>query len=566
MDSLVPQLPQRKWPFLTHGRDHSLPLLARDLREQSAQPRTYVLRVAYAVAFFAVVFLQVNEVFSFLQSGMTAMDLGRGREIFDKLILWQLTGIYLVMPVICAGSIAGEKERDSLCLLLTTKLDPRVILLEKLCSRACAMLSLALMSLPLLAFAYSLGGIGIDQFIGAVVLLTTTTFHVGSFTLMASAWCTATSSALVTTLIMGVPVIGLTMPMVMPAAMTSALGGVWAMSAVIQLFFTWVFLRLSRAILQERGAMPHRSVMLEFLRAVDRIFKDLNDSLFGGATVARDDVPLPQTRPIVWRGRYRRSLGTLRYQVRLFLLIEIPTVILSLMANAESLGPGCVAGVMLGIRSVSVGGLWLVAIVVLSTTTAGLVPSERSHQTLDALLVSPLSGREIILQHLAGLRRTILALIVPFVTMFCVPLTCPGVWLDALLYLVGSLASLAVLIPLILWTSMLIGLRSRSQVRAVLTSTLFLLAWSVLPLSIYAIASDNWNALAVVLLSPTSIVLPLGLEQYPVIDWEIVLPGYMMYGLLVWLIRKHCLDQADALLGRSDGAEPQESSHLAPSR
>ena len=43
---------------------------------------------------------------------MTAMDLGRGHEIFDKLILWQLAGIYAVMPVICAGSIAGKKKTE----------------------------------------------------------------------------------------------------------------------------------------------------------------------------------------------------------------------------------------------------------------------------------------------------------------------------------------------------------------------------------------------------------------------------------------------------------------------
>jgi len=558
MNSTAPGLPRKKRQLLTRGRDLSLPLLARDLREQSAQPRTYLLRVAYAVVFFAIVFWHVNEIFSFLQSGMTAMDLGRGREIFDKLILWQLVGIYAVMPVICAGSIAGEKERDSLSLLLTTNLSPRAILLEKLCSRACAMLGLALMSLPLLAFAYSLGGIRMDQVVGAVVLLTTTTFHVGSFTLLCSAWCTSTSSALVTTLIIGAPAIGLTMPVVVPAAMTSAPGGIWAMSAFVQLFFTWVFVNLARVTLQERGAMPHRSVMLEFLLAIDRFFKDLNDSLFHGVTVARDDVPLPRTQPIVWRGRYRRSLGTLRYQVRLLLLIEIPTIFLGLMAHAESLGPGRVAGLTLGVRTVAIGGLWLMTIAVLSTTAAGLIPSERSHQTLDALLVSPLSGRDIVLQHMGGLRRTILALVVPLVTMYCVPLTCPGSWVDALLYLVGSLASLAVLFPLILWTSMLIGLRSRSQVRAVLTSALLLLAWSVLPLSIHAIAGDVWNPLAVVALSPTSIVLPLGLEHYPTIAWRIVVLGCMTYGSLAWLIRKYCLDHADALLGRSDGAVAQE--------
>ncbi|MFN9037956.1 MAG: hypothetical protein ACK5YO_16755, partial [Planctomyces sp.] len=52
-----------------------------------------------------------------------------------------------------------EKERKTLGLLFVTRLSPLVIVLEKPGSRLLPMLTLLLITFPMLAFAYSLGGL-----------------------------------------------------------------------------------------------------------------------------------------------------------------------------------------------------------------------------------------------------------------------------------------------------------------------------------------------------------------------------------------------------------------------
>lgn len=87
-----------------------LPLLRRELSELSARRRTYVFRVLSAV-------------------------------------------------VIVAGVITMEKERKTLGLLFVTRPSPLMIVLEKPGSRLLPMLTLLLITFPMLAFAYSLGGL-----------------------------------------------------------------------------------------------------------------------------------------------------------------------------------------------------------------------------------------------------------------------------------------------------------------------------------------------------------------------------------------------------------------------
>ncbi|MFO0060710.1 MAG: hypothetical protein ACK57O_07520, partial [Planctomyces sp.] len=87
-----------------------LPLLRRELSELSARRRTYVIRVLSAV-------------------------------------------------VIVAGVITMEKERKTLGLLFVTRPSPLMIVLEKPGSRLLPMLTLLLITFPMLAFAYSLGGL-----------------------------------------------------------------------------------------------------------------------------------------------------------------------------------------------------------------------------------------------------------------------------------------------------------------------------------------------------------------------------------------------------------------------
>ena len=117
----------------------SFPLLAKELLEGSARARTYWIRSVYALAMFAAFgvchLVQLGQRGSSAGLGM----LGRGGELFDALIVAQLAGVWLVMPALCAGAFAREKERGTLVLLLLTPMTPWDLVLQKWLSRQIVM-------------------------------------------------------------------------------------------------------------------------------------------------------------------------------------------------------------------------------------------------------------------------------------------------------------------------------------------------------------------------------------------------------------------------------------------
>src|SRR5262245_6265575 len=183
-----------------------LPLLARELTEQAARKRTYVVRVLYACLLFAAACLLFADALSAARSSPFAA-LGRGRKMFELLIGLQFAGVYLFMPAISCGVLTQEKERNSLMLLFLTRLGPWTIVFEKLASRMVPMLCFLLLSLPLLAFAYRLGGISAEALWGSVWMLFLTTVQTGSLAVCCSAWFRTTVGAFVWSYLIGLLVL-----------------------------------------------------------------------------------------------------------------------------------------------------------------------------------------------------------------------------------------------------------------------------------------------------------------------------------------------------------------------
>ena len=125
-----------------------LPLLTKEMLEQAARKRTDVLRAAFAAAMVLVLAIGVVEVRT---AGGGLGIPGRGRELFDALVGVQFFGIYAIIPGIAAGAISVEKERNTLQLLLLTKLGPWTIIFEKLLSRLVPVLMLLLTAVPVMA-------------------------------------------------------------------------------------------------------------------------------------------------------------------------------------------------------------------------------------------------------------------------------------------------------------------------------------------------------------------------------------------------------------------------------
>jgi hypothetical protein len=179
------------------GRLHfGLPLLAKELTEQAARRRTYVIRTIYGALFVFIASLTFIS-YAGATLGNPLAVLGQGREIFRVLVSIQFLGVYLFMPAITCGVLTAEKERNSLGLLFLTRMGPWAIVFEKLASRLVPMFTFLLLSLPVLAFAYALGGISWSSMIIAVWCLSITVLQTGSLALCCSAFFRTTPAALI---------------------------------------------------------------------------------------------------------------------------------------------------------------------------------------------------------------------------------------------------------------------------------------------------------------------------------------------------------------------------------
>lgn len=593
----------------------SLPLLAKELLEQAARKRTYVVRVMYACLLFFASFLFFNETLSVAGSSPFAA-LGRGRQMFDVLVGLQFAGIYFFMPAITCSVLTIEKERNTLHLLLLTKLGPWAILFEKLLSRLIPMFTFLLLSLPLLAFAYSLGGISPEYLVGGVWFLLITVLQVGTLALACSAFYRTTVGAFIGTYLLGIlfyfgpPVlyamthagegfrstgpledllvqagilpspgivpfacfgpmmffangIGVATPSALPPVVARMLCGVPILASA------GGFLLLARYFILRRAFVEPRNALLNVFRKLDGLFSRMNQNrVTRGIVLVGDRAHLPEDEPVAWRETTKKSLGTARYLFRVFVALEIPTgVVCLLLATAGEHDSS------IGAASAFLFLLWGVAALLVAVTSASLISGERSHQTLDVLCTTPLSGRAIIEQKMRSVRRLIWILCVPFLTIFLFEIwwkssvtdyryQFDGRRFSVVLYLTCSLLSLAIYLPLVAWLSLLIGLNVKSHSRAIIGSLAAIVGWCVIPLLLIAmplaIASgpgtfDRSGLIFSVLLSPAAII-PFNefgeLREFAQLPWLAVFLNFMGYGFCRFVLKNLCLLNVDSYLGR----------------
>ena len=127
----------------------SFPLLTRELFVQAARKRTWIVR---SLCVLGLLWFFVEEC-AWRWPDDPLVLMGSGNRIFTDLIGFLFLGIYVIVPLGTFALISGEKERDSLMLLLVTRLHPWKIVFEKLLSQMVPAWLFILSALPLLAIA-----------------------------------------------------------------------------------------------------------------------------------------------------------------------------------------------------------------------------------------------------------------------------------------------------------------------------------------------------------------------------------------------------------------------------
>lgn len=532
------------------------PLLSKELIELANRRRTYIVRFLYTAALFGCGLLILYG------SGGVSVDsatrLGEGRQMFLDLVSLQFYAVYLFLPAMTAGVLTSEKEKDTLTLLLLTTMRPWTIIVEKLLSRVIPMLCFVILSFPLMAVAFSYGGVTVLSLYGMMLMLILAVVQVASVALMCSAYCRSTVEAFIGSYVL----LGLSLtcfpictPMHAIVNNVDFRPGELEARAMLVLLSTGGCLLIARACLFSRAFVPPRNILLQLFQVVDGIFQDMNE-VTGGVILVRDGDPFPQDKPVAWRETAKKSLGTFRYQFRILVLLELPILFTAQSVNISAIRSDSAVTVLLYL-------LWIISAALVCIHAASVVSSERSRQTLDSLLTAPIPGPDLMRQKLAGVRRLTFVLLVPFLTIYLF-----NQWFrdyrGNLSYLGLSLATFAIFVPLLAWTAFFIGLKVRSQMKAVLITLTAVCTIGGLPRLVDFLARSLGlevpPALALLLTaSPATIIQRL--EHWHEIRrgtddallWNLVLQlsaALAVYAVALWWIRLRCLTRADQLLGR----------------
>lgn len=180
------------------------PILSKEMKLGS---RSIKMPVALTVYATVMTLLSMLILFN-LPSGrntdgiQTVIDYQEFTKCFQMVSFVQLVGICIIIPIITASSIAGEREKQTLDIMLTTPVSPFSIVSGKLMSALISVIMFILSGLPAMSLCFMYGGIEWNNLflflLGAIVVA----FFVGTIGVWASAMFQKTVTSIIVSFIL----------------------------------------------------------------------------------------------------------------------------------------------------------------------------------------------------------------------------------------------------------------------------------------------------------------------------------------------------------------------------
>ncbi len=138
------------------------PILVKELRGRMRGVRSFVL-----LSIFLALISTATLLFYAVMAAQSGEDLNAGRRI-GQILFWMiavttLIGICIITPLLTAGGLAGERERQTFDLLVASQLSPWQIVLGKLGSALAFALLIVLAVVPLMSLAFLFGGVSLSE-------------------------------------------------------------------------------------------------------------------------------------------------------------------------------------------------------------------------------------------------------------------------------------------------------------------------------------------------------------------------------------------------------------------
>ena len=156
--------------------------------ESSARRRMRSVRLPMivTVCVLAMLILSVCQLTGFYADGMVVWGMRQSTECYIWMTALQFFLILLVAPALSAGSIAGERERQTFDLLLVTGVGVRRIVMGKMMENFAALALVIFAGLPVMALSWVTGAMEITALLETLLFLLIIAFAALSVGMLAS--------------------------------------------------------------------------------------------------------------------------------------------------------------------------------------------------------------------------------------------------------------------------------------------------------------------------------------------------------------------------------------------
>ncbi len=197
------------------------PVLLRELRGRLRTPRSYWL-LCGALFLVSSISLLIYSAEYATMNGQPTFNGSSGHTVFLSLVITALVVVTAIAPIMAAGSISGERERQTFDLIVLTQLRPIDIVLGKTAATFAYCLLFVTALTPFMAITFLIGGVDVGELAMMYIVIMSTALL---YTCIGVYWSTRTQTAITATgyalatilgMLLVLPVLVLVLPEVLP--------------------------------------------------------------------------------------------------------------------------------------------------------------------------------------------------------------------------------------------------------------------------------------------------------------------------------------------------------------
>ncbi len=164
------------------------PILTSSAVRRMRSIRLPLVLLGYAIMMTAIAYVGYAQ---YMDHVFVTM-LGQGNRMHGILIMLQCVLLVLISPAMTSGAIAGERERQTLEMLLVTRTGAYRIVMGKLLESMMSLVLVVLCGLPAMCLNLLLGGVTVSQILLTECYLIALAFAAGAIGVFASSLCRTT--------------------------------------------------------------------------------------------------------------------------------------------------------------------------------------------------------------------------------------------------------------------------------------------------------------------------------------------------------------------------------------